>query len=101
MNTAENIKKIALVFFIATGTAHLLSSLMVANKYFIPHSFVIGRVLDIPFAMVSVIYAFACLDSKIQQKNNKIINIAMVAICFIVFAGLMYISLFIPDKTAL
>ena len=99
MNTIENIKKIALIFFIVLGMAHIGGSLMGANRYFLPFPSIISRILDVPFAMITLIYGLVSVRANMtKEKNHKMANIAIVTACFIIFAGLVYISFFIPDR---
>ncbi len=98
MKTAENIKKVALIFFIVLGLVHIVSGLMFSNNYFTPASLIVNRVLDIPFAMTGLIYALSSIYSTLDEKFHKIVNIAFIAISLIIFVALIYINLFIPDK---
>ncbi len=101
MKTAENIKKIALVFFFILGSVHILSGLMTANDYFMPASLVLNRVLDIPFAMSAVIYGFASIYVKMAPGKHKAANIAFSVISILILVLLLYINLLTPDKPSL
>ncbi|MCA9373915.1 hypothetical protein KC725_02025 [Candidatus Peregrinibacteria bacterium] len=98
MQTADNIKKVALVLFVALGLVHILSGLMFANDYFMPASMILNRVLDIPFAMMALIYGLMSIYVNIDEKSRTTPKIAFIAICVIIFLLLLYINLFIPDK---
>lgn len=97
MKTAENIKKVALIFFIVLGLGHILSGLMLSNSYVLPTSLVVNRILDIPFAMSALIYGLAATYEEINEKHHKIANILFIALSVLVFGVLIYINLFIPD----
>lgn len=98
MKTIENIKKVALVLFLVLGMVHITSGLMFANGYFMPTSMVINRVLDIPFAMTAVIYGSMVIYTGIDEKSRKVPGIILIAVSLLIFAFLIYINLFIPDK---
>jgi D-alanyl-lipoteichoic acid acyltransferase DltB (MBOAT superfamily) len=98
MKTAENIKKVALVFFIGLGLAHILSGLMLSNNYLTPITIIINRVLDIPFAMSAVIYGLATIYCDIDEKKRKNLNIIMITFSILIFLILIYINFLIPDK---
>lgn len=98
MKTAENIKKVALVLFLILGTAHILSGLMFANGYLLPTSMVLNRVLDIPFAMMALIYGCMVVYTGIDEKKRNIAKMVMIGVCLLIFIILIYINLFIPDK---
>lgn len=100
MKTAENIQKVALVLFILLGTTHIISGLMLANGYFMPTSLVVNRVLDIPFAMMAVIYAFMTLYTGMDEKSRKVPGIIFITLSLLIFLLLIYINLFIPDKAS-
>lgn len=98
MKTTENIKKVALVFFIVLGGAHLVSGLMVSVNYFVPVSTIANRVLDIPFAMSALLYGLTGISTKMNEKSRKIGNIVSIALSLLIFGVLIYINLLIPDK---
>jgi hypothetical protein len=101
MKTAENLKKVALIFFIVLGLAHIISGLMFNNNYFIPTSMVVNRVLDIPFAMTALIYGLASFYTSLSEKKHKFTGIAMSIISLLIFLILIYINFLLPDKTIL
>lgn len=98
VKTAENIKKVALALFLLLGTVHIISGLMFTNGYLMPTSMVINRVLDIPFAMMAVVYGCMVIYTGIDEKKRKGASIAMIVVSLLIFAILIYINLFIPDK---
>src|SRR5690606_33661296 len=95
LKTAENIKKVALVLFVILGILHILSGLMFANEYLLPTSMIINRVLDIPFAMMAVIYGFMNMYTNMDENSRKIPGIAFLVISVIIFVLLIYINLLI------
>jgi len=101
VKTVENIKKVALVLFVVLGITHIIAGLMFSNGYYLPISFIINRSLDIPFAMVAVIYAATSIYTNIQGKSQKVVGIGLVAISLLIFVLLIYINLLIPDKVSL
>jgi len=98
MKTAENIKKVALIFFIVLGLAHILSGLMFSNNYFTSVTLIMNRVLDIPFAMSALIYGLATIYCGLGDKSHKSMNIIMITFSVLVFLLLIYINFLVPDK---
>jgi hypothetical protein len=98
MKTAENIKKVALAFFIFLGLGHIISGLMFSNNYAMPTTLIINRVLDVPFAMSALIYGLATIYSGLGDKKHKLLNIVFILFSVLVFLGLIYINFLIPDK---
>ncbi len=99
MKTVENVKKVALIFFIILGTLHLLSSLMIANSYFLPWSLIINRILDIPFALSALIYGFSSISCKVKEEKQRTFNTIFGIITVFIFLGLVYINFFLKDRT--
>jgi hypothetical protein len=97
MKIAENIKKVALIFFIVLGLSHILTGLMLADSYLMPTSLIVNRILDIPFIMAALLYALASIYGSISEKQHKTATITFAAISVLVFVVLLYINLFIPD----
>jgi len=98
VKTAENIKKISLVFFFIIGSAHIISGLMMANNYLMPVSLVFNRILDIPFAMTALIYAFSSVYINLPPQKYKIANIIFSVVTILIFLILLYINFLLPDK---
>jgi hypothetical protein len=98
MKTAENIKKVALIFFLVLGLAHILSGLMFSNGYLTSVTLIVNRVLDIPFAMAALIYGLSAIYSGFGEKGNKPVNVIFIIFSVLVFLLLIYINFLIPDK---
>jgi hypothetical protein len=98
MKTAENIKKVALAFFMMLGLAHILSGLMFSNGYFTAPALVVNRVLDIPFAMSALIYGLTSIYTGLGDKNHKAMNVILIAFSVLVLLVLIYINFLIPDR---
>jgi len=100
VNTTDNLKKVSLILFLLLGTIHIISGLMFSEGYMLPTSLIINRVLDIPFAITGLIYAFISLYNGIDEKKRKIPGVIFTIILLLIFIILLYINLFIPDKTS-
>lgn len=98
MKTAENIKKVALVFFILLGLMHIISGLMFSNGFMMPVSLIVNRVLDIPFAMSALIYGLSTIYTGLGDKKHRLLNIVFIGFSVLVFLALVYINFLIPDK---
>lgn len=66
-----------------------------------PVSLIINRTLDIPFAMTALIYALSGIYAKLDEGKHKIANIMCIIITLLIFIGLLYINVFVPDKASL
>jgi hypothetical protein len=96
--TVENIRKVSLVFFIVLGTLHIFSGLMASNNYMMPTSFIMNRVLDIPFAMSALLYGLSNIYASVHEHHQKIASYIISGIALLVFLVLIYINLLVPDK---
>lgn len=100
MQVEKNIQKITLVFFFIIGFAHILAHLMIINSYLPEISYAVKKVLEIPFILTALIYGFISLKLSLvtSEKNHKISNIIFAILIILVFAILIYLNLFIPDR---
>jgi len=96
--TAGNIKKVSLILFIVLGIAHILTGLMMTENIGLPYTFIANRILDIPFAMIALIYGLSSIKAGLKNDDHKILNIFLIVFALLIFVGLVYINIFIPDK---
>ncbi|MBU1446258.1 hypothetical protein KKD70_03275 [Patescibacteria group bacterium] len=100
MKTVKNIQKISIVFFGITGSLHILAYLMILNEIFPEISMAMRDILQIPFVISAVIYAFVSFKLSISTKEeeNKITNIIFAIFLLALMVGLIYLQLFVPDR---
>jgi len=96
--TAENIKKVSLILFIVLGLTHILTGFLMSSKIGLPYTFIVNHVMDIPFAMIALIYGLSSIKTGFKEGGNKIIDILFIILALLIFAGLVYINVFVPDK---
>ena len=99
MNTIENIKKIALIFFVVTGILHLGSSIFIANQYFFKEAFILNKTLDIPFMLTGLLYAFSSLRIQFTNptKDYKTLDISLLIVILLILAAIITVNLTLPD----
>lgn len=99
MNTIQNIKKTALIFFIATGILHLGSSILIANDLFLRESTLLNKTMDIPFILTGLIYGLSSLRISLTNPNkkHKTLDIILICVIILVLIGLLIINLVLPD----
>lgn len=100
MNTILNIKKVSLIFFVITGFLHLGSSIFIANEFFIKESFIVNKIMDIPFILTGLIYAFTSLRLSLTdpEKNHKVLDISLISIIILVLVALLLINILLPNR---
>jgi len=96
--TTENIKKVSLILFIVLGLAHILTGFMMTNSIGLPTTFIVNHILDIPFAMIALIYGLASIKAGLKDGGGKIVNIVFITLALLIFVGLVYLNIFVPDK---
>jgi len=99
MKTIQNVKKVALVFFIITGLAHLGSSVLISNEIWLKKAYILNKTMDIPFIITGLIYAIASLRLTLTnpEKKHKILDIILICVIILVLIGLILINLLVPD----
>lgn len=63
-----------------------------------PTSFIMNRILDIPFAMSALLYGLSNIYSAVHEHHKKVAGYIIGAIALLVFLFLIYINLLVPDK---
>ena len=96
--TAENLKKVSLILFIVLGLIHILTGFLMTNNIGVPYTFIANHIMDIPFAMTALIYGLSSIKTGLKDQGSKIVNILFTALALLIFAGLVYINIFVPDK---
>lgn len=99
MNTIENIKKVALIFFIITGIFHLGSSILIANQLWLKNATIINKTMDVPFVITGMLYGLASLRLSLTnpEKPHKILDIILISAIILVLVALILINLLLPD----
>lgn len=99
MKTILNIKKIALLFFIATGFIHLSSNIIIANNLFLKEASLLNQIITLPFILTGMIYALASFRLSLVSTDHehKILDTTLVSIVIIAFVGLLAINILIPE----
>jgi hypothetical protein len=100
MNIEHNIQKIALIFFFIIGAVHIISHLMIINGYVVQTAYMIKSISEIPFIIAAAVYGFMSLKISIAspEKKHTISNIFFILFIILLFVGLIYLNLFIPDR---
>jgi ATP/ADP translocase len=57
-------------FFFSISIVHIISGLMVANNLILKTSWLINRLLDVPFFLISVLYFFSATKLNKIKNNN-------------------------------
>ncbi|MBD3270315.1 hypothetical protein GF376_02215 [Candidatus Peregrinibacteria bacterium] len=92
------LRQMSLIFFMIIGFTHIITGLMVSNDMLTEIANLINKVLDIPFAMIGIVFALSHI--RIPENSNKknVIFSIMGVISLSVLGLMLYINLFLPDK---
>ncbi len=94
----KSLRQAALLFFILIGTSHIITGLMASNSLYLPMSNAINRMLDIPFAVIAVVYGISNWRIPSDSKFKKSFLALMIISATCVLLILLYINIFIPDR---
>lgn len=99
MTTAENIKKVSLIFFVITGLMHLGSSIMIANEMYLKETLIVNKIMDIPFILTGLAYGFSSLRCTLTdpREKHKVLDVIFIAIIVLALIGLLALNIFFPD----
>ena len=98
-NTILNIKKVSLIFFITTGIIHLGSGALIANQLYLKQALIINKIMDVPFVLTGLVYAFASLRLGLTDntKSHKSLDIALIAVLVVIVIGLIVVNFTFAD----
>jgi hypothetical protein len=63
-----------------------------------PFSNIVNKVLDIPFALIAVIYGLSNLHLDPESPRRKLYYALMIVISLLVLGIMLYINLLVPDR---
>lgn len=100
MELYDQIRRIAFIFFVATGLAHFLSGLFYVNGYAAPESGLVNRVLFIPFVLSTITYALSNIKCVLMEsgKDSKVLNYTFISLAAAAFIILLAIELLVLDS---
>lgn len=95
-HTSKNIQTIAFFFFLITGAAYLLATLLAANSSFLPISQKLEEVLLLPAILMGLIYAAtSVLDTLASEGKNSRIQMVLTTTFFIIIGIAVMIAHFV------
>ena len=73
---------------------------MILNDYAYEIALTAKKILEIPFILTAAVYGFISIKISftISEKSHKISNLVFLVLIIILFAILVYLNLFIPDR---
>jgi len=96
----HTVKKTALLFFVAFGFFHFITSLMLASGYFADVTSSLSRISFIPFVLSSLFYLYTVVKIALPAgKNTGWIDYTFATIGGIVLIALLLIEFLVADST--
>lgn len=80
------------------GLIHIVTGLAFSNGYYLPYSMIVNRILDIPFAIIAVIYGFSTIYLELEENTHKTAKIIFIIFTLLIFSTLIYINFLVSDK---
>lgn len=96
LNFYADLNEISFYFFFSIGLIHIISGLLTANDLLIKISWLVNKLLDVPFFIVFTLYCFSALKLH-NIKQNK--NTGHADMWLAVLGGAITLGLFIFDLT--
>jgi hypothetical protein len=96
MNTVRNVKKVSLLFFIALGGIHILSTLLLARGYDTQTLTLINGTFDLPVIFVGILYAFTSMKLYLEEmgKDTKLFDLLAGILSGTLLLGAAFVNFF-------
>lgn len=98
-DSLKTLRQVALIFFFIIGSIHILTALLSSQNNSLTLASNINRLLDIPFATIGTVLGLSQAKIEADSSGKKYYYLLMVIITLSVLAIMLYINLFLPDKT--
>jgi len=100
MEKAKNLHDVSAVYFFILAFIYVFASLSLYNNFLVDYSSVAMRILDVPFAMVSLMYGASTLYMQIggdEEETNPWVMV-IYAISILLFAAVVFINFAFPSQ---
>ena len=101
MTNAKNLHDVSAIYFFILAFIYVFAALSFRNSFMIDYATVAMRVLDIPFAMVSLMYGASTIYMQIGSDDEESTNpwiMVIFAICILLFAFVVFLNFAFPSK---
>jgi len=100
MNNIKNLHDVSALYFFVFAFAYIVMALAFRNGFYMDVSSVAIRILDIPFAMVSLLYGGSTLYLQIGDEEDEGASpwiMVIVAISLLLFGLVVFINFAFPS----
>lgn len=101
MTNAKNLHDVSATYFFIIAFIYVFAALSFRNNFMVDYSTVAMRILDIPFAMVSLMYGASTLYLQIGSNNEEDANpwvMVIFAISILLFAFVVFLNFAFPSQ---
>ncbi len=93
----KNIQEVSGYFFFSIGIIYFLLALFVYNKVYLPKSYILFNIIDIPFAFVSLLYVSTSICLYLDKSIYKNYKILIFITACLLLGIIIYINIVLPD----
>ena len=103
MDKIKNLHSVSSVYFFVLAFAYIFMVLAFRNQFMADFCLAMMRLLDIPFAFVSLLYGFSTLTLQISIGKDDEIGLSpwiliIFVFCLILFSGVVFINFAFPAR---
>lgn len=103
MDKIKSLHDVSSFYFFVLALAYVVMVLAFRNDFMADFFLAIMRILDIPFAFVSLLYGFSTLALQINTGREEEAGISpwilvIFVICLILFGGVVFINFGFPSQ---
>ncbi|MBN2086879.1 hypothetical protein JW758_00885 [Candidatus Peregrinibacteria bacterium] len=101
MNNAKNLHDVSAVYFFILAFIYVFAALSLRNSFVVDYAALAMRVLDIPFAMVSLMYGASSLYMQINSNEEEGTNpwiMVIFAISILLFGFVVFLNFAFPSQ---
>lgn len=97
--TLQSVSQVSFFFFVVFGMVHIISAILVAEKFVNKVDFLAFQSLDLPFLLSALIYGNSKLTLKMGEifGDTKIPFIILSILSILIFLTVIYLNFFIVD----
>jgi uncharacterized MAPEG superfamily protein len=66
----KNLNEISFYFFVIVGLTHIISGMLYVNEIFSKSSWLVNRLLDVPFFLITYAYIISLVKTILMKKGN-------------------------------
>ncbi len=101
MEKVKNLHDVSAIYFFIIAFIYIFAALSFRNGFLVDYSAIAMRILDIPFALVSLMYGTSTLYLQIGSNDEETTNpwvMIIFAISILLFAFVVFLNFAFPSQ---